>query len=173
MTSTPLQLRRFLICLGIVWSPSILGAQAIELSQSQLRQLVAQHEILAAEAVVGSVTETFGGDVVDIRGFFNDGRMTYRVLMQRNDGAVIELLMNGQNGLQVSQQSIHGKAIAAAARNISSSPHASQRTATAASATQSLDPDSMYGTQMETSETVDQRRGPSSKHRSRVRDDRG
>lgn len=127
------------ISIALCVSPAGANAEPMELSQSQLRQLVSQKQIIGAEQLVGGVTNTFGGNVIDIRGFFADGRMTYRVLMQRNDGAVVEVLINGQNGRQVSHRSDHGQAIASIARG--SRSYQAKINATAANATRSDETD--------------------------------
>lgn len=124
MTSLQSLTRCILASFVLSISPIGAGAQPIELSQSQLRQLVAQQQIIGAEQLVGGVTNMFSGSVIDIRGFFADGRMTYRVLMQQSDGAVVEVLINGQNGRQVSHRSTHGQAIAAVARAVQTASQA-------------------------------------------------
>ncbi len=96
--------------------PLSAAAEIAELSQGQLRQLVQQQQVLGSEAISASATSDFGGVVVDIRGFLSDGRMTYRVLLQRDDGAVIELLFNGTDGQRVSHNSQIGQDVSSQAR---------------------------------------------------------
>lgn len=117
MTSFSQFLRSTTLCCAVSLGPTTLSAEAIELSQSQLRSLVSQQEILTAEAIIGTVSQISDGSVMDIRGFFDNGHMTYRVLVQRSDGAVLEVLMNGQDGQQISHGSAQGKAVAAAVRS--------------------------------------------------------
>ncbi|MEL6571200.1 MAG: hypothetical protein AAFQ64_06065 [Pseudomonadota bacterium] len=105
--------------------PGNIAAQPIELSQSQLRQLVAQNQILAADVIAGSAAQSTDTTVMDMRGFLDDGRMTYRVLLQRSDGAIVEVLMNGQSGQLISYLSEHGRAVSEAARH---TPNMSART---------------------------------------------
>lgn len=104
-------------CFFMGLAPSIASAQPMELSQTQLRQLVTDQQILGAEAIVEAVALSTPSAVMDIRGFLDDGRMTYRVLLQRNDGAVVEIMVDGQNGQRVSHQSDLGQAVSAAARS--------------------------------------------------------
>ncbi len=103
-------------CLTIGACLSTASAQPLELSQAQLRQLVAQQQIVGAEAIVANTAGAVDGNVMDIRGFLKDGRMTYRVLLQGHDGAVVEIMMDGQSGQRLSHQSDLGQAISAAAR---------------------------------------------------------
>ena len=93
------------------------SAQTSELSQSQMRQLVADRQIIGAEQLVDGMIRQFDGSVIDIRGFHSHGGMIYRVLMQRADGAVVEVMIDGMTGQQVSHLSDPGQAIATAARS--------------------------------------------------------
>lgn len=92
-------------------------AQTLELSQSQLRQLVSDQQVIGAEQLMGNVAKSLKGEVMDIRGFAVNGQMTYRLVMQRNDGALVEVLVDGQDGQLVSHQSTMGQAVAKAARS--------------------------------------------------------
>lgn len=97
--------------------PQAVGAQAIELNQTQLRQLVVQQQVLSSEQVVGDVAANFGGAVQDIRAFFYEGRMAYRILLKRADGQIVEVLVNGQNGEQISPDTPLGQIVSAVARS--------------------------------------------------------
>ena len=88
--------------------PTSSSAEVIELSHSQLRQLVQDRQIHGAEAIVEAAVKTFGGTPLDVRGFLSEGRMTYRLLLQRADGSVIEVLFNGQTAQRVSHESAMG-----------------------------------------------------------------
>ena len=112
------QFGRFLAaCLLVSLSAGSGTAQPVELTQSQLRQLVAQEQILAADVSAGSAAKSANGIVMDMRGFLHDGRMTYRVLLQRSDGAIVEVMMNGQSGQQISHSSERGRVVSEAARS--------------------------------------------------------
>lgn len=100
--------------------PLAAHADAIELSQAQMRQLVVSQQVLGADQVVGAVSRNYGGAVMDIRGFYTDGAMTYRLLVQRQDGAVLEVLVNGVNGQAVSHDTPLGQGVSAVARNLNS-----------------------------------------------------
>ncbi len=115
----PLKPLLFASCLA--FAPIGALADIAELSQAQMRQLVAQEQVLSAATIAAEVVSDFGGEVVDIRGFLSDGRMTYRVLLQRDDGWVIELLYNGPDGRRVSHRSAMGKAVSSEASTTSGS----------------------------------------------------
>jgi len=74
------------------------AAEVVELSQAQLRHFVAEDVVLSAGHVAALVMQDIDGMVMDIRGFHVDGQMTYRLVMQRHDGKVIEVLVNGVDG---------------------------------------------------------------------------
>ncbi len=97
--------------------PHSAAADMRELSQEQMRQLVVQQQVLGAEAIMTNAAAMFGGDVMDIRGFLSEGRMTYRLLLKRDDGSVIEVLFNGVNGQRVSDNSEMGRSVSASARS--------------------------------------------------------
>ncbi len=105
----------FASLLGLL--PQGAAADMRELSQEQMRQLATQQQVLGAEAIIADAAETFGGDVIDIRGFLSEGWMTYRLLLKRDDGSVIELLVNGVNGQRVSHDSEMGQSVSAVARS--------------------------------------------------------
>ncbi|WP_108813589.1 hypothetical protein [Loktanella sp. Alg231-35] len=97
--------------------PKVAMADMLELSQEQMRQLVAQQQVLGTEAILTDASATFGGDVMDIRGFLSEGRMTYRLLLKRGDGSVVELLYNGVNGQRVSHNSEMGQSVSKVAQS--------------------------------------------------------
>lgn len=101
---------------AIALLPCTAAAEVLELSQGQIRQLVAQQQVRNAEAIVSDAVLNFGGTVIDIRGFLFEGRMTYRLLLQRDDGSVIELLINGVNGERISHNGQIGQSVSTAAR---------------------------------------------------------
>ena len=92
-------------------------ADALELSQDQLRHLVAQDHVLSSETVIMQAASRFDGAVMDIRGFLADGQMTYRLLIKQTDGSVAELLINGVTGEHVAHTSQMGQSISAGARS--------------------------------------------------------
>lgn len=96
-------------------------AEVIELTQGQMRSLVQQQQVLGAEQIVGAAVATYGGTPLDIRGFLSEGRMTYRLLLQRADGSVIEVLLNGQTAQPVAHSSDMGRAVSETANGRSSS----------------------------------------------------
>lgn len=112
-----ISVKTMLIVSAIAMTPMPVLADMIELSQGQLRQLVQQRQVLGSEAVSASATSEFGGEVVDIRAFLSDGRMTYRLLLQRVDGAVVELLFNGTDGARISHSSQIGQEVSLEARS--------------------------------------------------------
>lgn len=128
MTLTSQFLRYATVCIALSGVPGALMAQPVELSQSQLRHLVAQEEILAAEVIAATAENAFGGTVVDIRGFTTETCMTYRVLMQHRNGAVVEVLLSGQDGEQLSTDTDRGAAISTAARKSLSNSAVSKTT---------------------------------------------
>lgn len=101
---------------AMIFLPQAAPAQAVELTQAQLRQLVVEQQVISSESVVANVAQNFGGVVKDIRGFFLDGQMTYRLLLQRDDGQVVEILVNGVDGRQVSHQTPMGQIVSSVAR---------------------------------------------------------
>lgn len=103
------------------------NAEPVELSQTQLRQLVSQNQILGAQQIIAQSEHAHFGQVIDVRGFLEDGSMVYRVLLQRNDGTVIEVLVDGPSGRPVSHQSNIGQLVSAAARGVSANNGNSQR----------------------------------------------
>lgn len=113
-----MKLKTTLIALTFGLLPIQSFAETLELSQAQLRQLVVESQILDAETVVTDVAQNFGGVVLDIRGFLAEGQMTYRLLMQRDDGSVIEVLVNGVSGQRVSHRTPMGQIVSAAAREM-------------------------------------------------------
>lgn len=92
------------------------SAEVVELSQNQLRALVTQNQVHSAETIATGSVARFGGAVMDIRGFLSDGKMTYRLLLQRNDGSVIEVMIDGQSGQQVTHASAMGQVVSTTAR---------------------------------------------------------
>ena len=100
-----------LFCSAVGLAPVCASADILELSQDQMRTLVSQKQVLSAETIITDAVSNFGGSVMDIRGFLSEGRMTYRLLMQRDDGAVIELLVNGVNGRRISHNSDMGQVV--------------------------------------------------------------
>ena len=50
-----------------------------------MRQLVQQQQVLGTEAISAEAAAQFSGDVIDIRGFLSEGRMTYRLLKTEQD----------------------------------------------------------------------------------------
>ena len=105
--------------------PQSASSQAVELTQSQLRQLVVEQQVVSAEDVVTDVAQNFGGIVKDIRGFFLEGSMTYRLLLQRADGQVVEILVNGIDGERISHNTPMGQIVSAVARATNGSANAS------------------------------------------------
>jgi uncharacterized membrane protein YkoI len=112
-----IQFRAALLASMLGLLPHAAAADMRELSQEQMRQLVVQQQVLGAEAIITDAAATFDGDVMDIRGFLSEGRMTYRLLLKRDDGSVIELLFDGVNGQQVSHNSEMGRSVSAVARS--------------------------------------------------------
>ena len=117
--------------------PHAVSAQATELTQTQLRQLVVDQQIISAEDVVTDVAQNFGGVVKDIRGFFLEGRMTYRLLMQRADGQIVEILVNGVDGEQVSHGTPMGQIVSAVARATNGSANANSNRSNAGNSNRS------------------------------------
>lgn len=101
--------------------PFSVAADVLELSQGQIRELVAQRQVLSAETMVLDMLSDFGGNVIDIRAFLSEGDMTYRLLLQRDDGSVIELLIDGVTGDRLSNNSQMGQTVSTAARSLNSS----------------------------------------------------
>ncbi len=97
-------------------SPMHAASDVLELSQQQMRQLVLEKQVLSAETIATDAAANFGGVVMDIRGFLSEGRMTYRLLLRRNDGSVIEVLFNGVDGERVSHSSQMGQVVSTVAR---------------------------------------------------------
>jgi hypothetical protein len=110
-------MKSLLFAYAMALMPLSATADVIELSQGQLRQLVAQQQVLRAETIATTATSGFGGVVIDIRGFLSEGRMTYRLLLQRNDGSVVELLYNGTDGERVSHNSQMGQIVSSEAKS--------------------------------------------------------
>jgi hypothetical protein len=115
-------LKPVLLASGIALMPLSATAEILELSQSQMRQLVSQQQILGAETIATAVVSDFGGVVLEMRGFLSEGKMTYRILLQREDGAVVELLYNGPNGRRISSNSPMGQVVSSEARSNNGSP---------------------------------------------------
>jgi len=106
----------YILASALLLMPVSATADVVELSQNQLRALVTQKQVLSAETVVTGTAMRFGGDVMDVRGFLSDGKMTYRLLMQRGDGSIVEVLIDGQNGQQISHNSAMGQTVSTVAR---------------------------------------------------------
>ena len=113
----PSNLKTALFAAAMALMPLDATADVLELSQGQMRQLVAQQQVLRAETIATTATSDFGGTVIDIRGFLSEGRMTYRLLVQRDDGSVIELLYNGTDGRRVSHSSETGQIVSSEAKS--------------------------------------------------------
>lgn len=114
----PMPMTRPILCaLVLGLAPMVTTAQPIELSQSQMRQLVRDQKVLSAEIVVGDLSHSMGGTVMDIRGFSVEGVMTYRLLMQQRDGTVLEVLVDGTDGQPVGHDTPHGQIVSAVARS--------------------------------------------------------
>lgn len=111
-----ISLKSTLIASAIACLPFAAAAEVLELSQGQMRQLVAQQQVVSAETIATSAVSEFDGVVIDIRGFLSEGRMTYRLLLQREDGSVIMLLYNGTDGRRISHNSPMGQVVTAASQ---------------------------------------------------------
>jgi len=111
-------LRPFVFGLLVSFLPNSSPAEVLELSQPQLRQLVLDRQIHSAEAIVAVAVDSVEETPLDIRGFLSEGRMTYRLLIQRSNGSVVEILMNGQNGERISQETAMGRAVADTERQV-------------------------------------------------------
>lgn len=96
------------------------SASTFELSQAQMRQLVQEKQINSVETVIQDVSSVLGDHVMDVRAFFSEGRVVYRVLAQHN-GQLVEVLIDGTNNQQVSHNSSLGKIVSELARSQSGS----------------------------------------------------
>lgn len=93
------------------------AAQVVELPQEKMRQLVAQSQVLNAQSIISYAKAVETGDVIDIRGFSANDRMTYRLLIQRPNGTIVEVLFDGQSGQRIQQSTRLGQIVSTTAQS--------------------------------------------------------
>ena len=86
--------------LGLLFSllPVSSAAEAIELTQSQIRQLVAQERMMSAEAIIHAARGDTDASVLEIRGYEDSGTLSYRVVLQCKNGVVSTHFLDAQTG---------------------------------------------------------------------------
>ena len=109
-----------LLIIFLCAAPAVASAQVSELSQAALRSAVANDSVIGTRALILGVEKYTGGDVVDVRAFNVDGKITYRVLITYEDGRLGSLLVDAMRGTEVASTSSVGRQVLAVAESSSS-----------------------------------------------------
>jgi uncharacterized membrane protein YkoI len=97
------------------------AADVRELSQSDLRQAVAERTAIGSLVLISNVEDVAGGEVVNIRAFEIDEAIVYRVLVRLDDGQLGAVTLDGASGQPLLPTSDLGTQIATFARATSQS----------------------------------------------------
>ena len=103
--------------LGVVaigFSSPSLASSAREMGQSELRQIAKSGGTISMKDTLSSVSDSLHATVVEARAFNADG-VYYRLVLKRSNGKLISVIINAQNGRQVSPKSFKGRQVVAAA----------------------------------------------------------
>lgn len=98
------------------------AAELRELSQSDLRNAVANRQALPSRSVMSGVENYTGGTVLEIRAFEDSGVVTYRVLFRDTAGAVGAIMIDGASGRAVQPSSSTGQSISGYVSQHAASP---------------------------------------------------
>lgn len=82
-------------------------ADARELSQSELRAVVSVRDAIPTRRLISGVEDDTGGEVVEMRAFMFEENLTYRVLFRMEDGHLGAILVDGETGHAVDDESDH------------------------------------------------------------------
>lgn len=93
--------------------PAVAQADVRELSQAELRNAVSRDQTIATRHLISGVESFTGGDVVEIRAFVADNKVTYRIMVRQPRGQLGLLMVDGATGLQVFDSSALGQEIEA------------------------------------------------------------
>jgi len=80
-------------------------ADARELSQSELRAVVSVRDAIPTRRLISGVEDHTGGEVVEVRAFMFEEMLTYRVLFRMEDGHLGAILVDGETGHAVDDES--------------------------------------------------------------------
>lgn len=103
-------------------APAGAWADAVELNQSELRAAVADRGAISTRRLIAGVEDFTSGDVVDIRAFEVDGVVTYRIVVQLDNGQVSILMVDATTGRAVSVESDVGRQVASVAAESNGNP---------------------------------------------------
>jgi len=92
------------------------AAVARELSQNELRQVLAAGSGLSPQVILATVEKAVEGEIVDIRAFDSDG-LCYRVLVMLPDGKLVSVVADAATGQLLPGNSSRAQDVAAGASN--------------------------------------------------------
>ena len=96
------------------------NAETRELTQSELRSAVASGKMISFKGVIKGVAKMTGGQPVDARAF-ESGGVYYRVLVKKDTGRIVGIIVDAESGAVVSNKSEVGIQISAIATSVSAS----------------------------------------------------
>ncbi len=96
----------------LTWlAPSASFADIQELSQTELRSVVASSDVIATSRLINGVERYTGGQVVEVRAFLVDGILAYRALVRQPDGQLGTIMVDGSTGHAITPTSRAGRQV--------------------------------------------------------------
>ena len=96
----------FLLLTSLALLPAFASlADARELSQSELRAVVSARDAIPTRRLISGVEDHTGGDVVEVRAFMFEETLTYRVMFRMGDGHLAAILVDGETGHAIEDES--------------------------------------------------------------------
>jgi hypothetical protein len=109
-TRLPALLLSMSVLSGPAWS-----AEVRELSQNEIRSVVANGQSVALQTILTSVAGAVDGELVDVRSFLA-GQVYYQVTILQADGSLVMLVVDGETGSVLPSTSEAAKVVRAAAK---------------------------------------------------------
>ncbi|MHA3915009.1 PepSY domain-containing protein [Halovulum sp. GXIMD14793] len=104
----------YTFALGLLTAGSVPAQGLRELNHTDLRNAVQAGQLIKVSTAMASANRVVSGKALDVRAFAARG-VYYQVLMMRNDGKVVSVVVDARTGNLVSASSDAAKAVRAAA----------------------------------------------------------
>jgi hypothetical protein len=114
--------------LSVAWPGH--AATVRELGSAELRSIVSSGKTISLKRVVASVAHSTQSEPIEARAF-DAGGVFYRIVLKRQDGMLISVIIDAATGEQVKADSAIGKTVTQAATDTSTSKAAKGKSATA------------------------------------------
>ena len=100
----------------LAFSVPVLGSTVREVDAAELRGIVAAGNAISLKRVIDQVAKTNDGEPIEARAFAADD-VFYRIVLKRNDGSLVSVIINARTGEPVTTKSEMGRLVTTAARS--------------------------------------------------------